>query len=166
MLYLSIFSLSCLFQTKAETQRSRRTLRRGGDRQAAGEERAHQDQSRADRESRRLLRVPALPAQQPQNDGEPAVLRQVPSAEDGRRGSQILSHTWEEWSLFKLVIYCTSLFLYPFGCIDYRCKDGRFPVSASCLTISNTDSRSSSETGVNHGIRSWNIKHSSDWAQC
>jgi hypothetical protein len=38
--------------------------------------------------------------------------------------------------------------------IDYRCEDGRFLVSASCVTISNPDSLSSSETGVNPGIRS------------
>jgi hypothetical protein len=39
------------------------------------------------------------------------------------------------------------------------------PVSASCVTISNHDSLSSSETGVIPGIRSGK-KHSSDWAQC
>jgi hypothetical protein len=38
--------------------------------------------------------------------------------------------------------------------IAHRCDDGRFPVSASCLTISNPGSPSSSETGVNPGIRS------------
>jgi hypothetical protein len=30
--------------------------------------------------------------------------------------------------------------------IDYRFEDGRFPVSASCVSISNPDSLSSSET--------------------
>jgi hypothetical protein len=45
--------------------------------------------------------------------------------------------------------------LFPFLCLDYRCEDGRFPVPASCVTISNPDSLSSSETGVNPGIRSW-----------
>ncbi len=30
--------------------------------------------------------------------------------------------------------------------IDYRCEDGRFPVSASCVTISNPDSLSNGET--------------------
>jgi hypothetical protein len=45
--------------------------------------------------------------------------------------------------------------------IDYRCEDGRFPVSGSCLTISNPDLLPSSETGVNLGIRSWR-KHSSE----
>ncbi len=48
---------------------------------------------------------------------------------------------------------------------DYRCEDGRFQVSASCVTISNPDSLSSSDTGVNPGIRRWR-KHSSDWARC
>jgi hypothetical protein len=38
--------------------------------------------------------------------------------------------------------------------IDYRFASGRFPVTASCVTISNPDSRSSSETGVNPGIKS------------
>ncbi len=37
---------------------------------------------------------------------------------------------------------------------DYRCEDGSFPVSASCVTISNPNSLSSSGTGVNPGIRS------------
>ncbi len=36
--------------------------------------------------------------------------------------------------------------------IDYRCEDGRFTVPASCMTILNHDTLSSSETGVNHGI--------------
>jgi hypothetical protein len=39
--------------------------------------------------------------------------------------------------------------------IDYRCEDGRFPVSASCVVISNPRSLASSETGVNPGRRSW-----------
>jgi hypothetical protein len=42
--------------------------------------------------------------------------------------------------------------------IDYRCEDGRFPVSASCVTISNLDSLSSSKTVVTPGIRSWKKK--------
>jgi hypothetical protein len=33
--------------------------------------------------------------------------------------------------------------------MDYRRQDGRFPVSASAVTISNPDSLSSSERGVN-----------------
>jgi hypothetical protein len=49
--------------------------------------------------------------------------------------------------------------------IDYRCEDGRFPVSGSCVTISNPDSLSSSETGVNPEIRSWR-KYLSGWAWC
>ncbi len=44
-------------------------------------------------------------------------------------------------------------------------------MSASCVTISNTDLLSSSETGVNPGTRSWKRidygkKHLSDWARC
>ncbi len=49
--------------------------------------------------------------------------------------------------------------------IDHRCEEGRFQVSASFVTISNPDSLSSCETGVDPGIRSWR-KHSSDWARC
>jgi hypothetical protein len=45
--------------------------------------------------------------------------------------------------------------------VDYRCEDGKFPVSASCVPISNPDSLSSSETGVDPEIRSWK-KHLSD----
>ncbi len=53
------------------------------------------------------------------------------------------------------------------GCknIDYRCIDGRFWVPASWVTISNPNSLSRSETGVNPGIRSWK-KRSSEWAWC
>jgi hypothetical protein len=39
-------------------------------------------------------------------------------------------------------------------CMDYRCEGGRFLVSGNCVTISNPDLLSSSETGVNPGIRS------------
>ncbi len=38
---------------------------------------------------------------------------------------------------------------------DCRCEDGRFLVSASCVTIPKPDSHSSWETGVNPGLRSW-----------
>jgi hypothetical protein len=38
--------------------------------------------------------------------------------------------------------------------INYRCEDCPFLVSASCVTISNPDSLSTSETGVIPGIRS------------
>jgi hypothetical protein len=38
--------------------------------------------------------------------------------------------------------------------LDNRCEDGRFLVSARSLTISNPNSLSSSETGINRGIRS------------
>ncbi len=43
--------------------------------------------------------------------------------------------------------------------IDYKCGDGRFPVSANCVTISNLDLRSSSETWVNPGKRSEKSTH-------
>jgi hypothetical protein len=43
----------------------------------------------------------------------------------------------------------------PRHCIDYWCEYGRFPMSASCVTISNPDSLSGSATGVNPGKRSW-----------
>ncbi len=39
--------------------------------------------------------------------------------------------------------------------LDDRCEDGRFPVFTSFMTISNPDSLSSSETGVNPEVRSW-----------
>ncbi len=53
----------------------------------------------------------------------------------------------------------------PITVIDYRFEDGRFPVYASCVTISNHNLLFISETGVNSGIRSWK-KHSSEWAWC
>ncbi len=43
--------------------------------------------------------------------------------------------------------------------MDYRCEDGRFPMSASCVTISNPDSLSSNASGVNPGIESWKSTH-------
>jgi hypothetical protein len=49
--------------------------------------------------------------------------------------------------------------------IDYKCVDSGFPVSVSCVTISNHDLISSSETEVNPGIRSWK-KHLSEWPRC
>jgi hypothetical protein len=40
--------------------------------------------------------------------------------------------------------------------MDYRCEDDRFPLSASCVTISSSKSLSSiSETEVNPGIRNF-----------
>ncbi len=39
--------------------------------------------------------------------------------------------------------------------IDYRCEDGRFSVSASCVTIWNPHLLSSSKTGVKPVIRRW-----------
>jgi hypothetical protein len=50
--------------------------------------------------------------------------------------------------------------------IDYRCEDGRFTASVSCVTNSNPDLQLAlGDTGVNSGRRSWNI-HSSEWAWC
>ncbi len=48
---------------------------------------------------------------------------------------------------------------------DYRCKVGRLLVSASCVTISNTNLLFTSETRLNLGIRRWK-KHWSNWPQC
>jgi hypothetical protein len=45
--------------------------------------------------------------------------------------------------------------------VDYRCVDGRFPVFASHVTISNPDLLSRSETGVNSGTRN-RKKHSTE----
>ncbi len=70
----------------------------------------------------------------------------------GRRWVDIFVVFVEPWTLLVLPI-------------DYRFEDGRSPVSASCLTISNPNLLSSSETGVNPGLRSWK-KHLSDWARC
>jgi hypothetical protein len=51
---------------------------------------------------------------------------------------------------------CSSNFRREVGwTIDYRWEDGRFPVSASCKTISNPVWLSRSETGVHSGIRCW-----------
>jgi hypothetical protein len=48
--------------------------------------------------------------------------------------------------------------------LDYRCEGGRSQASPSWVTIWNPNSLSSSETGVNPGIRS-REKHTSDWAK-
>jgi hypothetical protein len=42
----------------------------------------------------------------------------------------------------------------PCGPVDYRCEDGPFLVSTSCMTISIPGSFSSGEIGVNSGSRS------------
>ncbi len=49
--------------------------------------------------------------------------------------------------------------------MDYRCENGPFPVTASCVTIPKSDSLSSCETVVNPGMKSWK-KPLSDWARC
>jgi hypothetical protein len=46
------------------------------------------------------------------------------------------------------------VFIPRFFSIDQRCEGGRFPVSESFVTISNSDLLSSSETEVNPGMRS------------
>jgi hypothetical protein len=38
---------------------------------------------------------------------------------------------------------------------DYRCENGRFRVSTSCVTISNLNFISTGEAGVNPGIKTW-----------
>ncbi len=49
--------------------------------------------------------------------------------------------------------------------IGYRCEDGRLPLSASCVAISNPDLLYSSETGVDPWMRSWK-KRLSECVQC
>ncbi len=49
--------------------------------------------------------------------------------------------------------------------IDYRCEDCWFLVARSSVTSSNSHSLSSTETGVNLGLRSWKTDLS-EWAQC
>jgi hypothetical protein len=43
--------------------------------------------------------------------------------------------------------------------IAYRCGDGHFSMFESCETISNPNSLSNSETGVDTRIRVWKKKH-------
>jgi hypothetical protein len=50
--------------------------------------------------------------------------------------------------------YLAAVHDFSLGAIDYRCEDGRFSVSTSCVPISDPESLSSSETGVNSGKRS------------
>jgi hypothetical protein len=69
------------------------------------------------------------------------------------------------WGNRMVVSRFHSSFLFGNVVIDYRCEDGRFPVYASCVTISNPDSLYSSETGINPGIRSWK-KHLPEWSWC
>jgi hypothetical protein len=63
-------------------------------------------------------------------------------------------------SLFGLFLFFTLDYGYKesfsivFHLIDKRRKDGRCPVFASCVTMSNLYCLSSSEAGVNPGIRS------------
>ncbi len=63
-----------------------------------------------------------------------------------------LANVLQKWPVLLL---CSSNDTQVAACpVDYRCKDGRFPVSASCVTMSNPDSLSRSKTEVNTGIRS------------
>ncbi len=94
------------------------------------------------------------------------------------------SHSFAKQTFYKMSIYVHADWLrkmkeYIIGSVslfsrvlhhlvtttDYRCEDGRIRLSTSCVTISNLDSLSSSETGVNPGTRSWK-KHLSEWARC
>jgi hypothetical protein len=59
-------------------------------------------------------------------------------------------------SVFSTTVLWIS---YPVLIIDYRCEDGRFLVSASCVKIANPNSLFSCETGINPGIRSWKSTH-------
>ncbi len=82
---------------------------------------------------------------------------------------QRFGHTVHKYFLV-FEVFCHKLTFKPApyslqGDIDYRCEDGRFPVSTSSVIISNPGSLSSSDTGVDPGIRSWK-KHSSGWARC
>ncbi len=61
-------------------------------------------------------------------------------------------HEWR--SSFK-IFHRTLMHTYRCTHIDYRSEDGRFPVSASWMKISNPDLLSSSETWVNPGIINW-----------
>jgi hypothetical protein len=54
-----------------------------------------------------------------------------------------------QWTLLQILFFPFIHRLVP---IDYGCEGGRFPISASCVTISNP--ASSSKTEVNPGIRS------------
>jgi hypothetical protein len=62
-----------------------------------------------------------------------------------------------EWRWIQLIMPALTM--------DYRRDDGHFPVSASCVSVSNPDSLSRSETRADPGIRSWK-KHSSEWSWC
>jgi hypothetical protein len=48
----------------------------------------------------------------------------------------------------RYIVYDWSIQKLPLQSIDYRCEYGPFPVFASCGTIQNSDSLSSSESGV------------------
>jgi hypothetical protein len=81
-----------------------------------------------------------------------------------RRQRQIMNF-FLPYYYYLLLRYCNpkwlnskpsnSLFLFELlWSIDFICQEGCDPVTASCVTISNPGSLSSSETGVNLGIRS------------
>ncbi len=67
---------------------------------------------------------------------------------------------WRSWPKVRINVFIRLILP-----IDYKREDERLPVSASCVTISNPDSLSSSETGVNPGIKS-EKKPLSDRARC
>jgi hypothetical protein len=51
----------------------------------------------------------------------------------------------EKWPLERLALPIEKVITYVI-IADYRCEDGRFLVSATCVAFSNPDSLSSSET--------------------
>jgi hypothetical protein len=89
---------------------------------------------------------------------EEACAVDVPSVEGGiSSGSDwgVLFSEMRSSYCTNFIFFCNFVFFFlgvDVTYIDYRCEDGRFPVFASCVTISNPGSLSRSETGVNPGI--------------
>ncbi len=88
----------------------------------------------------------------------PAVVFHHFKSKQQRAGARMLDQA-TKWGTQTTVIIDVGFFYAIPLCqevvlIDYRCEIGRFPVSVSCLTISNPDSLSSSETRINTEIRS------------
>jgi hypothetical protein len=64
--------------------------------------------------------------------------------------SRIMYRLWHRWPPENLGVPAERGIT-----IDFICKKGQFPVSASCVTLSNSDSLSIRETGAHSGIRNW-----------
>jgi hypothetical protein len=70
------------------------------------------------------------------------------------------SVSYRPWRMPEKLQVRQSFFSFPLllakfvNLIDCKCEDGLLPVSTRCVTISNPDSLSSSETVINPGIRS------------